>query len=252
MNLQRQEGSEQVLEATGADGAGIWSILLGVVTAPGQAFAAFNRKPSLLVPLIIAVILMAIVSGAYAPYQTRASYEVMKQSPNVPPEILRGIELQMSGNNFALSALTGGIWAVIITVIVALIAWMIGNFFFGGTTGFKKVWGVTLLGGLIVSAGKILMLPLVIAKDSIMVSLGPAALYPAKSITSIFYVMLMYLDVFAIWSVIVTGIGYAAIYGFARGKGITISVIVTVISMAVMLGFSILGMSFAGMDVHFF
>ena len=142
--------------------------------------------------------------------------------------------------------------AVIVTVIMALLAWMTGTFFFGGTTTFKKIWGVTMLGGLIGCVGKILMLPLVIAKNSIAVSLGPAALYPSKDITSILFMILMYLDLFHhMVGDRFTGIGYAAVFDFPRGKGIAISVIVTLIVMAVGSGLGVFGMSVAGLDVHF-
>jgi hypothetical protein len=230
---------------------GIWSIIVGVFTAPGQAFIAYNRKPTIWVPLIVMVVLVAAFSGAYAPYQSRAQIELMRQSTTLPPEALQAIEQQSANPSFLRSAITGAIMAVIVSVITALLAWMTGTFFFGGTTTFKKIWGVSMLGALIGCVGKLLMLPLVIAKNSVAVSLGPAALYPSKDLTSILYMILMYLDLFTIWSVIVTGIGYAAVYNFSWGKGVAVSVIVTLVIMIVALGLGIFGMSVAGLNVHF-
>ncbi|MDD4050843.1 MAG: YIP1 family protein [candidate division Zixibacteria bacterium] len=238
-------------ESGGPTTNSIWSIMLGVFTAPARALAAYNQKPTIWVPLIVFVVLVTVFSGAYAPYQNKASLELMRQSTTLTPEMLQSIEQQSANVSFVRSALTGAAMAVIVTVIMGLLAWMAGTFFFGGTTTFKKIWGVTILGGLIGSVGKLLMLPLVIAKNSVAVSLGPAALYPSKDMTSILFMILMYLDLFTIWSVVVSGIGYAAVFDFPRGKGITISVIVTLISMVVGLGLGMFGMSMAGLDVHF-
>ena len=252
--MELKQGTEPTgpsAESVAPETTSIWSIMLGVFTAPARAFAAYNRKPQIWIPLIVVVILVTIFTGIYAPYQSRASLELMRQSTKLTPEMLQIFEQQSANASFVRSALTGAATGVIVTVIVALLAWMTGTFFFGGTSTFKKIWGVTILGGLIGSVGKMLMLPLVIAKNSIAVSLGPAALYPSKDITSILFMILMYLDLFTIWSVIVSGIGYAAVFDFTRGKGITISVIVTVITMVVGLGLGIFGMSVAGLDVHF-
>jgi hypothetical protein len=245
------EPTEPSGDGAGAVTGGIWSIIIGVFSAPTQAFAAYNQKPRIWIPLIVVVILVTVFSGLYAPYQNRASQELMRQSTKLTPEMLQAIEQQSANAGFIRSGLTGAATAVIVTVIVALLAWMTGTFFFGGTTTFKKIWGVTILGGLIGSVGKLLMLPMVMVKNSVAVSLGLAALYPSKDITSILFMILMYLDLFTIWSVIVSGIGYAAVFDFARGKGISISVIVTLIVMVVGLGLGIFGMSMAGLNVHF-
>lgn len=248
---QGMEPAEPSADSSAPPTGSIWSVIIGVFSAPTRAFAAYNQKPRIWVPLIIVVVLVTIFSGIYAPYQNRASLELMRQSTKLTPEMLQIFEQQSTNVGFVRSGLTGAATGVIVTIVVALLAWMTGTFFFGGTTTFKKIWGVGILGGLITCVGKILMLPLVAAKNSVAVSLGPAALYPSKDITSILFMILMYLDLFTIWAIIVTGIGYASVFDFSRNKGITISVIVTLISMVVGLGLGIFGMSVAGLDVHF-
>jgi hypothetical protein len=232
-------------------GKGIWSVIVGVFSAPGQAFARYNQQPSIWVPLILTVVLIFVFSGLFSPYQSQAQLELMRRSPSIAPEMLQMIEQQSANSGFLRGALAGGAFGLIATILGALLAWLIGTFFFGGITTFKKIWGVTLLGGLIGCVGKVLLLPLVMAKNSVTVSIGLGALYPSKDITSVLYMILMYFDGFTIWAIIVTGIGYAAIFAFSRGKGIAVSVIVSLVGMVAALGLAVIGMSFAGLDIHF-
>jgi hypothetical protein len=113
------------------------------------------------------------------------------------------------------------------------------------------VWGVVLLANLIALVGGVLRSLLVVAKDSIFVSIGPAALMPGKDFTSILYAILYYTDFFAIWSVIVAGFGYAVIFGISRGKGMTISVVLWALGILFAVGAQLIGFSFAGVDVSF-
>ncbi|NMC45101.1 MAG: hypothetical protein GYA46_14365 [candidate division Zixibacteria bacterium] len=248
---QGDSPTESSADGTGQPAAGIWSTIIGVFSAPTQAFARYNQNPSIWIPLILTVVLVFVFSGIFSPYQSRASLAMMRRSPSIAPEMLQMIEQQSANSGFLQGAATGAITAVIAGILAALLAWLVGTFFFGGTTTFKKIWGVTLLGGLIGVAGKLLLLPLVVAKNSVTVSLGPAALYPAKDITSILYMILMFFDAFTIWAMIVTGIGYGVIFAFSRGKGIGVSVIVTLVGMIAALGLAVIGMSFAGLDIHF-
>jgi len=119
------------------------------------------------------------------------------------------------------------------------------------TSVFTPIWGVVLLADLIAMVGGVLRSLLIVAKDSIYVSLGPAALLPGKDFTSILYAILYYTDIFAIWSVIVAGFGYAAIFGISRGKGMTISVVLWAIGILVAVGGQLVGLSYAGVEVSF-
>ena len=140
---------------------------------------------------------------------------------------------------------------VFASLISALVVWFVGSFFFGGTAKFKAVWGVALITSLIPMAGGLLRMPMVIAKDSILVSYGLAAFMPGGDFTSILFTFLYYLDAFAIWSLIVAGIGYAAVFGFSRGKGITTSAIVSLLFIVLIISLSAIGMSFAGVKITF-
>ncbi len=232
--------------------AGIWAIIIGVFIAPVKAFDDYLTKPNLWIPCLLLIVLIGISSAVLAPYQAKAGYELMKQSSSLPASALKAMEDQIAKSNPITSALWGGVMGVIMTLLSALLAWVIGSIFFSGQTKFGVLWGVTILGGLIGLVGKLLTIPLVIAKNSVDVSFGLAALWPNKNIASIFYLLLVYLDAFAIWGIIVTGIGYAAVFKFTRGKGIMVSAISTVVLLVGFMMLQILGMSLAGVKVSLF
>jgi hypothetical protein len=253
--MTANENAEQTgnnLAGSTAEDKSIWSIIVGVFTGPTEAFAAFNRKPRIIAVLIIAIILGFIGNYFMTEYSAKMQYDLVSKSSTIPPQQLE----QMRGDVENPDRLMGGIFAVVGQIIggliIALIAWGIGSFVMGGDSTFKKVWGVTLLGGLIPLIGILVKLPLVIAKDSIYVSLGPAALFPDKDFTSIFYGILSFFDIFMIWSMIVTGIGFAAIFNISRGKGIGIALILDILFIGVMMGLMAFGLGFAGVEISFF
>ncbi len=229
----------------------IWSIMAGIFYAPTEAFAAFSQKPGILMPLIVLILVSFIMVGLTTPYQARAQYDMMKQSTVLPQEALDRMGEDAENPNFIKGGGFGAIFVLFASMISALVVWFVGSFFFGGTAKFTAVWGVGLLATLIPMAGGLLRMPMVIAKDSILVSYGLAAFMPGGDFTSILFSFLYYFDAFAIWSLIVAGIGYATVFGFSRGKGIATSAIVSLLFIVLLISLSVVGMSFAGVEISF-
>jgi len=230
----------------------MWSIMAGVFTSPAQAFGDFNRRPKIAVVLIVTIIMGMIIGATTARYSAKMQYDLASRSTAIPAQALEQLQEKVEHPSPVLSALLGGAGQTIVAVIIALLAWGIGSFVMGGDSTFKKVWGATLLGGLIGQVGGLVKIPLMMAKDSIYVSFGLAALFPTKDFTSILYGVLFYLDAFAIWAMIVTGIGYAAVFNISQGKGISISVILSILGICVAIGGMLVGMSFMGVKISFF
>jgi hypothetical protein len=231
---------------------GIWSIMVGVFTGPAEAFTSYDKKPRIWVILLVSIALGLVFSAFLAEYQAQMQYDLLSQSQALPPQVLDEMKEGAENPDLIGGAITGAIMQVVIGLITALLAWGIGSFVMGGDSKFKKVWGVTLLGGLIYLVGSLVKLPLMMAKGSMYVSFGLAALMPDKDFTSIMYWLLYYLDAFMIWSMIVTGIGYAAVFNISRGKGITVAVISSLIVVLIMMALALLGMSLAGVEITFF
>jgi len=233
----------------------IWSIIVDVFVSPTRGFIAFAQKPGVLIPLLLLILLTVITGLLTHEYSSKMMMDLMKNATKLPPEAMDAMQKNLSAQGagrIVMSMVGGAVWVTIIGLIAALISWFLGSFVFGGQSKFKGVWGVTLLGSLIPLVGGLLRIPLVIAKKSIYVSYGIAALFPDKDFTSFIYSLLYQLDIFAIWGIIVTGIGYAAIFHFSRGKGMTVSIIVSLLFTLISITMQLLSWSAMGIKITFF
>lgn len=230
---------------------GIFSIVVGVFTSPTKAFENFKNNPNVWVPIVLMAILAAAVGVGMAKYNAVEQYEMMKSSTTLPPQALDSMRQSVEKPSLVGPLLGGLLVAPIIVLISAAIARFLGGFVFGGNTRYWHVVGVAALGGLIPTLGNIIRLPLVMSKGSVHVSFGLAALMSGKDFTSILYALAYFFDAFAIWGIIVTGIGYAILFGIKRGQGISTAVIASVIMTGLYIGLMVIGFAFAGVDVTF-
>ena len=99
------------------------------------------------------------------------------------------------------------------------------NFVFAGKARFKQLLSVMLYGEIIYGLGMIVVLPMVLAKKSILVSLSLGVLAASQGPESILYLALSKIDLFLIWEIIAIGIGLSVIYGIPRNKGYLLSVL---------------------------
>ena len=231
---------------------GIGSIIMGVFTGPTAAFTAFAKKPGVIVPLIVLIVVVAGVGALMAPYNASMQYDLMKTSDTLPPSVLEQMRQDSESPSYIGSTVGAAVAVSIITLLEALVVLFLGNVVYGGRGKFKAVWGVAMLAALIMQLGNLAKLPLAMAKGNMYVSYGLAAAMPGKDFTSMFYSICYYLDAFGIWAIIVSGIGYGIVFGLSKGKGITIAAIVGVLFTVVMIGLQLIGLSFAGVEWSFF
>lgn len=230
----------------------IWGIIGDVFFSPISAFEAFKLKPTWVVPLILTVVLAALAGSLTYQQDAAAQYEMLSQSTSLPPAALEQMRADAQDPSPVGSIVGAAIAVPLITLVAALFAWFMGSFVFGQKAKYSHVWAVGLLAGLISLVGNLLRAGMVSMKDSIYVSFGPAALMSGSDFTSILYSLLFFTDIFAIWSLIVAGFGYASIFGLSQGKGMTISVILHVIAVAILVGLQQIGFAFAGVETSFF
>lgn len=231
---------------------GIGGQMIGVFTSPASAFEEYVKKPNWWLPLIIVIIGTIVFSVLSQPYQAQLQYDMMKNSNTLPAQALEQMKNSIDNPNYVGTIIGAAFMSVLPGILVALLAWGIGSFIFGGQAKFLTLWGVTLMGGLITTLDNLLKIPLMMAKDTALVSIGPAALFPDKGPTAILFLVLLILDVFVIWSMIVTGMGYSKALKISNGSGIATSVIATLILIIVGTGLQIIGMKFAGVETTWF
>ena len=119
----------------------------------------------------------------------------------------------------------GAISYLLVPLLAAALALFWGNVVFAGRGSFKSLLSVMLYGELIYAVGNLLLLPLVLAKDSLAVGLNLGILVADRGVQDVLYTALSKIDIFIIWEIIVVGIGLSIIYGFPRNKGYKLSVL---------------------------
>ena len=250
MNTENQMPASPTAAAP-AESVGIFSIIVGVFTSPTQAFENFKQRPSVWMPLVVLLLLSTITAIGMTKYNAIEQYEAMKTSTALPPQALEGMRDGIDNPNYVMAAIATPVVIMIVSMIAALLAKLFGGFIFGGQAKYWHVFGVAVLAGLISSLGNLIKLPLVMSKGSVHVSFGLAAVMPVKSFTSFLYGLLYFLDGFAIWGIIVAGIGYGIIFGIKKSQGLTTSIITSLVMILLMVGLQFLGFAVAGVDVSF-
>jgi len=190
---------------------------------PSVFFKDLKDSPKILVPYIgLLVVMLAFFFLA-------VDYIVIEQM-NLP-EVQESIEKSgmseetMHTIMYWQTLIVGTIAMLLIPLMSAGLGLFFGNFVFGGQSSYKKILSVMLYGSIIYGIGALLHVPLMMMKDSVMVTLSPAVLVADQGMQSFWYTALSKISVFHIWEVIVVGIGLSIIYGFSRNKGYVLSVL---------------------------
>lgn len=197
--------------------------LYEVFYRPSAFFTELKRSPKLLV-VWIAFFLGALVFFHFARdliVQLQLA-EIVRRTGSTPPQA----QIELMGKFIYVGAV---IFAILPLVLAGLAA-LVGNFFMGARAKFKQVLSVSLYGEWIFIVFTLILIPLMLAKQTLLVSISPAAFLPDPSPTSAAYVFLSKLGLSYIWEVVALGIGYGIVFELRRNKGY----IVAVISIGVM------------------
>ena len=212
--------------------------MLNIFVAPRQAFESINRKPDFLVPFII--VLLVIVAFTFAIMPVVMPTQMEKQRAKMEE---RGMSEEQINQAMSIGQKTGtiigpiaaGVSTAIILLVMAGLYMFTGNVMLGGQTTFKHVFSVVTYSALIGSLGQLLSLPIILSKKTAEVHFSLATFLSEDSVETILYQFLKKIDLFAVWGIIVTGIGLAVIYRFTTKKGVTISAIWYVLYMVISL-----------------
>lgn len=239
------------METVPAAPKGIMGIIGDIFFSPVTAYESFKQKPNWVIPLILTIVLVSASAGLTYKQSADAQIQMISQSNNPDSPAVQAM-IEQSKDPSPMGGMIGAaIMVPVFSLISALLAWLFGSFIFGQKAKYVNVWAVGLLAGLIPLTGGLIRSFMVVAKDSLFVSLGFAALLPGKDFTSILYSICYFLDIFAIWGMIVAGIGYAAIFGLSRAKGMTISIFLVLLGVTLAIGAQVGGLMVAGVEVTF-
>jgi hypothetical protein len=117
----------------------------------------------------------------------------------------------------------------------------------GGSVGFKRMFAWMAGVGMISALGMVVKLPIVLAKGSIDVRTSLALLAPAVGVQTPLGVLLNSFDIFSIWAVVATVIGFAVLTGFNNKKSGYIVVGLWLLYVLILVGVTALSASLMGM-----
>ncbi|MEA1979904.1 MAG: YIP1 family protein [candidate division Zixibacteria bacterium] len=195
--------------------------LFEVFYNPSKLFGNVNYNPKILIPYFAYGILMFLFYYATADYIVKMQME----SPAFQQRFDNGMPSNMTDLMKYNVIIFGSLLSLIIPIISTCFAIFFGNLVYGTKEKFKKVFSVVIFSAFIIAVGKIIVLPMIFAKESVMVSLSPAILVSHLGADSFLYVLFSKLDLFIIWEIIVAGIGFSIIYNLPRNKGYMLSVL---------------------------
>lgn len=218
--------------------SGTFEKIYNVFFAPRKTFESIDRKPDWLIPMVIvvaiAVLFTIIIMPIALPQQMEKQREKMEERGMAAEEIDRAMAMgERIGKT--VGPITTGVVTIIFLLLIPGIFMFMGNIILGGKTTFKKLLSVFCYSSLIGSLNTIILLPMILSKKTMEVHFSLASFMSADVSESFLYQLLKKIDLFAIWQIIVAGIGVAVVYKFTTKKSIIMVASLYVIYMIVSL-----------------
>jgi len=225
--------------------------IAGVFFSPVETFADIARKPDILVPLLVILVISYVGTFLSMPHLdwdamvAQQAEMVKKQNPNVSDADIERMG-RITKSMTKVMGYMGPILIIIGYLIVALVVWGACRLM-GGEGDFKQAFSATLyahfprvLLGII--AAVVIMARGMVDPSTLatVVKSSPAFLVDMKE-QPVLFALLGSIELFQIWTIVLLIIGFAALTKLSRAKTAAIIISLWVISLVVKVGFAALG-----------
>lgn len=223
--------------------------LIGVLVSPGKTFQSIAARPTwgaALAALLLAVTALGFVTASRTDYRDVMTRSVAESGREVPADALeRQISfMEKAGPWFSLA---GSVVLIVLTLFSALLYWMAFKLL-GGDFSYKSGLSVVLHAGMPVVVSILLSLPVVLSrgrlgyedvKSGSFLQSNLAFLAPEGSKA---WVTALYAsaDFFAIWSLILSVIGFKAVSRLSTQAVAVTVVVISLLFVAVRVGLAAL------------
>ena len=218
------------------------AMLVALVLDPRRTFSAVAALPKPIPPIVILMAASLIF--------------VMLTRPIILEEMRSGeqIELMMERGNLSeaeaekafetqqgiakIGVLVGApLNEVFSCLIFAALLMFVGNVILGGSAKFVDVLAGYSWAKLIGIIGLVVKTPIILAKGTLLVPLGPAILLPESAVEGLLYAVLSVFDVFHIWEAVLVCFAMAAVYkmGIQRAVGFVGTLYVVLAAVGIIL-----------------
>lgn len=219
---------------------GLFARALGVITAPTQTFKRIVSVPRPVGILFLVCLVMgaAVAGPQFTEAGRRAALDMQVQQIErftgqpASPEMYTQLEAGAGRAGYT-TFISMFVFLPFFVVVMTAISWAIFNIVLGGNASFKEVLTVTSHAQVIGALGAVIGLPVQLMQGTFEQA-GPfnfGALVPMLDATHPLRLFLSALSVFAIWQVIVNGLGLGVLY--KRRPGLFIAVL-----LVILLGFT--------------
>lgn len=207
--------------------------LIKIFMSPSEVFDSVERKPNYLLPIILIVAITALVTfftkDLLAEYTKQLLINRGMDSSQVD------VTLEATKTITQVSTIIGVVFAFLAPLIKGLVAHLF-SIMFGGEGKVGTSVSVVLNSYMIVMLGTLLALPIVMLTQNPLFTFSPAVLLPNSQMGQPLYTVLASLNVFTIWYLVISIIGFKKVHKYSTIKA----------SLAVLIPFGlVLLMSFA-------
>ena len=222
--------------------------VIDVFIAPSKTFIDIRRKATFWGPLVIMIVMCVLFSFAVQQkigwervfenniHQTPSKEEKIDSAPNA--ESIKAISAKVT------AIASYGYFAIVLlfTLIYALLIWVSVNFGFGGTAKYSQIYAVSFYAGVVMNIKFLLGLIAIfagLAPESFLIN-NPVGTnigyYLSTDAPKWLAALCMHIDLFEIWSLVLSIIGVSIVARVSRGKAAAVVVGWWVIVVLVTVG----------------
>jgi hypothetical protein len=225
--------------------------IAGVLFAPAQTFEDIARKPDILVPLLVIIIIGYLTTFFMIPRMdwdavTSQQIDAIKaKNPNMSQQDIDRVTkmTQAAGKVMGwIGPILGVIWWLILAAVLLLAFRLMG-----GEGTFKQAFSTVLYAWIPMVINGIVMTIVVVARGTVdptqmatVVKSNPAFLVDMKE-HPVLFSLLSSFDIFTIWMIVLLIIGCAAFSKTSRAKAASIVISLWAIFIIIKIGFAALG-----------
>lgn len=226
----------------------VFQRIAGVLFAPVDTFREIARRPDVVAPIIVLVVISFATTLVLVPRMDfeEAFRQQMAQSGQEMSEA--DLERVMGFTNaFAkVVAYTGPLWGILFYLIVAGVL-LLAFRLFGGEGTFKQAFSVTLYAWIPLALYSIVVAIVGMTRSSInpttmptLVKSNPGFLVDMTE-QPVLFALLSSFDIFTIWTIVLLIFGFAAVSRVSAGKSAAIVVSLWLVTIVVKTGFAAIG-----------
>jgi hypothetical protein len=223
----------------------------GALFAPVDTFTDIARKPDILAPLLLILVIGYISTAVVMPridmesVMAQQTEQVRKQNPNVSQEDLDRMERFSS----AIAKVMGWVGPLLMIIWYLIVAGILLLAFrlMGGEGGFKQAFSTTLYAWIPLLVFGIISTIIIVARGSFdpttaatLVKSNPAFLVDMKE-QPVLFSLLSSFDIFTIWTVVLLIVGFSILSGLSRAKSAAIVITLWFVQIMIKVGFAALG-----------